>query len=375
MLFPKTPQNTYSVTRFLKGIEQGHIPSKAWLGGRLEQREENQIWLSGQGQIVSLKTQGQWLKGIEPGDEICVRYEKTQDILFASDPVLLVKAKRQGVTIPNPWVAQWFNFLTEVREKLSALGLQEVQTPSLVQNPGMEPHLTSFETSWDFGSKTKRMFLPTSPELHMKQLLSSGWTDIFEIKNCFRSEEFSKHHEPEFTMLEWYRAFSDLELIKSDLKALLRKFDPQIEFLDMDVEGLIPEKVVMEIEPNLPKDKAVFLTGYPASEAALARVTDDGKADRFELYWKGLEIANAFHELNDPAEQRRRHLADQKYRQENGLQEYPLDENFLGGLEQGMPPSGGIALGLDRLFMALYDVPSIQEMRLFPITHQLRGEL
>ena len=375
MSFPKTPDNTYSVTRFLRAMEEGPIPSSGYLGGRLEQVDEKQIWLSGQGQVVSFTIQGEWPEFLEPGDDITVKYEKAETSLFASSPELMVKGKRVGLGQKNPWAEKWTGFLKEVRAQLTSQGLQEVQTPSLVQNPGMEPHLSSFETSWNFGSKKMRMFLPTSPELHLKQLLSSGWTDIFEIKNCFRSEELSKDHEPEFTMLEWYRAFSDLELIKEDLKALIRKFDPDVEFIDMEVDDLSAEKVVMEIEEQLPKDKAVFLSGYPASEAALARLREDGKADRFELYWKGIELANAFHELNDPEEQRKRHLADQKYRVENGLQEYRLDENFLGGLEQGMPPSGGIALGLDRLFMALYDVPSIQEMRLFPITHQLREEL
>ena len=169
--------------------------------------------------------------------------------------------------------------------------------------------------------------------------------------------------------------FRILELIKSDLKALIQKFDPEVEFLDMEVDELSAEKMVMEIESQLPKDKAVFVSGYPASEAGLSRIREDGKADRFELYWKGLELANAFHEFNDPEEQSKRHKADQKYRVDHGLQEYRLDENFLGGLEQGMPPSGGIALGLDRLFMALYDVPKIQDMRLFSVTHQLRYEL
>lgn len=304
---------------------------------------------------------------------------------------------------------KWGLFIKTLRSFLEQKSLLEVRTPSLVVNSGMEPTLEPLSTNWNFGSRSATLRLPTSPELHLKKLLCHGYTDIYEVKSCFRNQELTKQHEPEFTMLEWYRAFADLQMIEDDLRGLIKLFSPGtvVEVTDFTTlfekyfsfdlkpsctyEELLPlaKKLNLDvtaaenfddlfhmigafsIEPQLDKNKATIIYGFPASQAALAKVEASGFAGRFELYWKGLEIANAYNELQDPKAQRQRHLLDQSQRLEKGMTPLPLDESFLKSLEKGLPPSAGIAVGLDRLFMAVYDILSISESREFTIKDQL----
>ena len=306
---------------------------------------------------------------------------------------------------------QWAEFQAQVESVLNQLGLLKVNTPSLVVNPGMEVELNSFKTNWTLGSRNESLFLPTSPELHLKRLLTSGLTDIYEIKTCFRNDELSEYHEAEFQMLEWYRAYADLQLIEQDLLTLIETIKPGIQVTRKSVSELFSEHLdfeltpqtcgddllelakahnlgvsdneswndlyhylyVQKIEPHLRQYEALILYNYPPSQAALAKLTKEGWADRFELYIDGVEIANAFNELTNPEEQLERFKRQQAERKKLGKEVLPIDENFIRDLQKGMPPSGGIALGLDRLFMKVYGVKSIQEIRAFPMNDVLKG--
>jgi lysyl-tRNA synthetase class 2 len=283
----------------------------------------------------------------------------------------------------------------------------------------MEIHIRPFEL------KTGA-FLPTSPEFAMKRLLVGGLEKIFQICPSFRYEPNSTTHHPEFTMLEWYRAYAGMEAIQEDTEKLVEALairihgEPVIGFGDREISVKTPwprlrvrdlfgelgvdlvaadtvEKLAAEcrrlkivpagtsldrdtwddlyfriwlnrIEPNLPADQAVFVERYPRSQAALAILDRDPDgsvwAKRFEFYIGGLELGNAFEELTDAAEQRARFQRDMRERVEiygGSFAASPLDEGFLGALEEGMPPSGGIAVGVDRLVMLLANEPDIEK--------------
>lgn len=327
---------------------------------------------------------------------------------------------------------KWSEFLAQVRSFFTSEGFLEIPTPSLVQNPGTEPTLDPFQTTLEIGTKIKQaLYLPTSPELHLKKTLAMGYRKIFEIKPCFRNGEITETHEPEFTMLEWYRAYADLNQIREDLKMLIREmvraagpsssrsigiaefsaakelpfhsrsvselFHEHLDFnltprttaqdlfhlcqkkeLPADVtwsfDDLFHYLFVTVIEPQLETNEPMFVYDYPPSQAALARLTKDGWGDRFELYWKGLELCNAFHELNDPVEQRKRSQEDLEKKRQLGKPTQSLDEDFFLALESGLPPSAGIALGLERLFMAIHDIDEIEALKLFSYQKYLDQE-
>lgn len=338
---------------------------------------------------------------LKPGDKIAVwvnpKLGKAEKIWL-----LAPNLKQYYKSITNT-VVNWYKFQQKVREFFIKSEFLETSTPSLVQNPGMEPHLQSFQTHWKFGENSKKLFLPTSPEIHLKKLLSQGLKNIFEIKSCFRNEESSPIHTPEFTMLEWYRAYKGLEAIENDIKNLLTELTQKpieiekfhlkefyeshfkadwSEIFDFNAlkqraqdEGFSSTSLswndlfswfqVTVVEPELQKlDNPVLLYGFPDLQPSLAR-SYKGESERFELYWKGIELANAYHELNDPIVQRQRWLEDLRERQNLGLQIYELDEEFLESLEQGMPPSSGIALGLERLYMVINNIDNIDNLRPF----------
>lgn len=307
---------------------------------------------------------------------------------------------------------KWQDFLVAVAHFFVERGLTPVMTPSLVECPGMEPNLNPFKTEFQHGGFSKSLFLPTSPEIHLKKLLAKGYTDFFEIKTCYRNQEVSPIHEAEFMMLEWYRAFSNLNLIREDLEQLLEYlnesgfilngnynieshsvaelFKKYLEFelhpetsiielqelaqrfnlhfkLDYSWDDLFHLLFISLIEPKLSSENPSFIHSYPPSQAALARINNEGWAERFELYWRGVEIANAFDELTDPDEQLKRFEKDQESRQKGGGLELPIDQEFIVALKQGVPPTGGIALGLDRLFLAGQQLQALNEFRWFSI--------
>lgn len=337
---------------------------------------------------------------LRPGDKLAVTLNSSGHV---DNIILLAPNLCQDFKTLSSKVFDWYKFLNEIRTVFLQNDFVEVYTPNLVANPGMEPHLRAFKTTWNFGKDKKNYYLPTSPEIHLKKLLSQGMENIFEIKACFRNEERSEVHSPEFHMLEWYRAYTGLDAIELDLKRIFSKLlNHSIEFkryhlrhfyesyfkadwseifnfeafklraekygfssMDMTWNDLFSWFQVTVVEPELKKiDKPVILYGFPDLQPSLARNLNR-ESERFELYWKGVELANAYHELNDPVEQEKRWLKDQDFRRNNNLDVYELDYEFLEALKMGMPPSSGIALGLERLFMVLNNIENIQELSPF----------
>ena len=264
-----------------------------------------------------------------------------------------------------------------VRAFFDARGFVEVDTPVRIAAPAPEPHIDC--------PPAPPGFLRASPELQMKKLLCRGMRRIYQIGPCFREGETGRRHQPEFSMLEWYRADSDYAEIMSDAESLVAQvlgleapfrrmtvreaylslagWDPFAAFdqdrFDFDMAA--------KIEPGLPKGP-LFLVDYPPAAASLSKIRrtpgEPDVAERFELYVDGIELANAFTELTDPAEQRARFEAAREERRALGEADYPLDEEFLSMLGS-MPPSGGIALGIDRLAMLAAGASSIGEVMAF----------
>jgi lysyl-tRNA synthetase class 2 len=260
----------------------------------------------------------------------------------------------------------------------------EVTTPLRVPAPGVDFHVDAIESSGKY--------LITSPELHMKRLLVGGLPRIFQLAKVARADEEGPLHAPEFTLLEWYRAFADLEQVLVDTEQLVRSVvrslagEDQVFVLGKrkvsvtepferisvrqaferyagikDAARLASrdedryfELLVSRVEPALAEhSRPVFLTHYPLSQAALSRphADDPTVAERAELYFGGVELCNAYGELTDPVEQRRRFVLEAKRRKAQARAVYPLDEPFLASLVEGMPPSAGNALGFERLVM------------------------
>jgi len=280
-----------------------------------------------------------------------------------------------------------------IRALLDAQGFVEVETPVRIPCPANEPHISAPPSGDNF--------LRTSPELHMKRLLCAGCERIYQMGPCFREGERGERHRPEFTMLEWYRANGGYLDVLADFEALVRAcarllhgearwtfggvaVDAESPWLRLTVQeayrrlaGWDPlEKfdaerfdldMALKVEPALPKDRPCVLIDYPAQAASLSRLSaaDPRVAERWEAYIGGIELCNAFGELTDAKVQRERFIAAAAQRRLDGDRPYPLDEPFLEALERGMPPSGGAALGVDRLCMVLLDLPSIDLVRAF----------
>ncbi|MGZ6131064.1 MAG: EF-P lysine aminoacylase EpmA [Myxococcaceae bacterium] len=323
--------------------------------------------------------------------------------------------------MPNPsqWAAARARQVLQraIRQHLESLGYLEVETPLLVPAPGMEPHIRAFEVPFvpetDVG-RPRTLYLHTSPEYAMKRLLADGTGPVFQICKVFRNGEVSPTHNPEFTMLEFYRPHSDYRAIMADLEgtlvagaAALGRPEPfgQCPYERVTVREALRRETGIDlhqagdastlaaaaravgvrtepgdgfddvffrlflehVEPRLGRDRPAFLIDYPASMAALARLSPDDPsvAERFELYGRGLELANGFSELTDAAEQRRRLEEERAYRIARGRPAYPLDEPFLEAVGR-MPPAGGVAIGLDRVLMLLLGADRIEDVLLFP---------
>jgi elongation factor P--(R)-beta-lysine ligase len=295
----------------------------------------------------------------------------------------------------------------------------EVETPNLIPIPGMEPHINPFETKFipETGiGKQLCMYLHTSPEYAMKRLLSKYKQNIFQICKTYRNGEISKTHNPEFTMLEFYRPFVNYEGIMAHTEAALSHVESAINKtsntfqktpyerisvrdavllhagIDIQIhntfESLLKQAKEMSVfvspeaktfddvffhiflervEHKLGFNRPTFLIEYPSSQASLARLKpgDSTVAERVELYVNGIELGNGFSELVDAVEQRKRLTEEQAYRKSLGKPVFPLDEKFLESLKE-MPESAGIAIGLDRVLMLLTGATEISDVLLFP---------
>lgn len=297
--------------------------------------------------------------------------------------------------------------LAAVRRFFEARGFLEVDTPAIVPSPGLDLHLDAFAVGRDLTAP--RGYLITSPEYQMKRLLAGGVPRCFQVTRCFREGEVGRRHNPEFTMLEWYRAFAEVEALIDETEALVREVaralgrvrslelfghrvsleapferltvgeafaryagvpaDEAIAMASADEDRFF-RLLVDVVEPALARaTMPVFLVEYPAPFASLARLKpgDARVAERFELYVAGVELCNGFGELTDPAEQRARLLRDQAAREALGKPVYPIDERFLAALEEGMPESAGNALGLDRLIAVCLGTEVIASVQAFPL--------
>jgi lysyl-tRNA synthetase class 2 len=278
----------------------------------------------------------------------------------------------------TPFLLLRSRIIQAIREFFFAKGYLEVETPVLVPAPAPELHVDAIQAG--------QLFLHTSPELCMKRLLAAGYGKIFQVCRCFREGERGASHLPEFTLLEWYRSGTDYLGLMDECEELLLSLSRKLGYRDkiryqgeeVDLRtpwirlsvreafhryadtameeavtaGSFDEIMVTRIEPHLGFAKPTFLYDYPASLAALARIKEKEpeSAERFELYVAGLELANAFSELTDPEEQKRRFERDTADRRRLTKTTYPLPDKFLEALAT-MPASAGIALGVDRLVM------------------------
>jgi len=275
-------------------------------------------------------------------------------------------------------LAQRSEFLRALRGFFYENGFIEVETPVKIHAPAPEEFIESVQSEGDF--------LRTSPELAMKVLLSQGCRKIFQIGSCFRANESGRRHLEEFTMLEYYAAgwnyrelaeftarmldaasgfcgiFSGCETITVD--EAYRRY-AGVSAFDADRDGSFDELMVTKVEPELGKEKLTFLIDYPASRASLSRISakDPRVAERWELYRNGLELGNAFGELTDAAEQKRRFAAANAFRASQKMHAYPEPVGFYEALDRGLPESSGCALGVDRLIMLLCGVSDIHDVR------------
>lgn len=297
--------------------------------------------------------------------------------------------------------------LGRARAHFAQTGALEVETPLLVRAAVTDVHLESLEVRRSDG--TRIGFLHTSPEYAMKRLLSAGAPDLYQVAHVFREGERGRRHNPEFTMIEWYRLGVDHHGLMRDVEALLRALlepvrpvgptvhvtyaeafeatlglDPLVAVpaeieaalrragLDVpdgvrgDRDGLLDLGMSLRVAPGFPDDRITFVRDFPASQAALARV-DGPVASRFEAFWGGLELANGFHELCDAAEQAQRFSTDLATRRARGLPEREADQRFLAALSAGLPDCAGVALGFDRVVMLAAGASTIDEVITFPI--------
>lgn len=301
--------------------------------------------------------------------------------------------------------------VSQIRQFFTDRCILEVETPILSQYAVTDVHLSSFHTQYlkpgeDVGQQGRKMSLITSPEYHMKRLLAAGSGPIYQLVKCFRNhEEISRIHNPEFTMLEWYRIQFDMMQMINEVDDLLQtvldcepaerisyqkvfqrhlNIDPleadhatlvnaltqlnvEIDANNFDRDTLLQCLFSFGIEPHIGQDKPVAVFNFPASQAALAAISseDHRVASRFEFYYKGVELANGFKELTNPQEQRMRFEQNNIDRANQNLPPQNIDIELLAAMESGLPDCAGVAVGLDRLIMLALNADSLDDVMSF----------
>eukprot|EP00611_Tribonema_gayanum_P029200 TRINITY_DN7730_c0_g4_i1.p2 TRINITY_DN7730_c0_g4~~TRINITY_DN7730_c0_g4_i1.p2 ORF type:complete len:325 (-),score=61.81 TRINITY_DN7730_c0_g4_i1:172-1146(-) len=295
------------------------------------------------------------------------------------------------------------SLMRRIRAFFDAREVLEVETPVLSKGATVDPQIDSFATRGE-------RWLQTSPEFAMKRLLAAGSGPIWQLARVFRIDESGRHHNPEFSLLEWYRPGWDHHRLIDECDALLRALgassqacerlsyreaflrhagvDPLRDSLDTlraslpaslaelalpDGDDIAMRDFVLDllmshvVGPELGREVPLVLSDFPASQAALARIRHDDPpvAERFEIFWRGIELANGFHELTDAGEQRRRFEADRARRLAEGRIAPPYDAQLIAAMEHGLPDCAGVAIGVDRLLMLMLDLPTIGEVLAF----------
>ena len=298
--------------------------------------------------------------------------------------------------------------IKKIRQFFDEKDVMEVDTPALCHASVTDLNLHAFSCRFDdpLSPVVTQLYLQTSPEFAMKRLLCAGSGAIYQLSKAFRNEEAGRLHNPEFTMLEWYRPDYDHFMLMDEVETLVcailgtanagrltyqqafiqhLQFDPLLEDMaslkrlceslgytelalaETDPDILLNLLFSQHIEPAISQHQPCFVYDFPASQAALARLNTNNPlvAERFELYYRGVELANGFHELSDASEQRKRFEQDNKKRHQVGLPTIAVDEFFLAALESGLPPCAGVAVGVDRLVMLALDCQHISQVLAF----------
>lgn len=285
--------------------------------------------------------------------------------------------------------------LADLRRYFAQAGVLEVETPLVGSTAGTDPALEPLMVRYTgpVYPQGAKLYLQTSPEFGMKRLLAAGSGPIYQICKAFRDGEAGRLHNPEFSLLEWYRPGFDLVQLMDELAGVVRMalLQPDLESvrisyadlfasmlgvdvvassvqqlravavrhhvlgadgLDLDLDGWLDLLMSHLIQPKLGHDGLCFVSDYPVSQAALARVNPDGRsAARMELFYQGVELANGFHELLDAGEQARRFEVENCVRRSRGQRPIKVDRLLLGAMQHGLPDCSGVAVGLDRLLM------------------------
>ncbi len=299
--------------------------------------------------------------------------------------------------------------LKTLREFFLARDVLEVETPSLANGTLPDPHIESLHCDFHLAHRApaQRLYLQTSPEFHMKRLLAAGSGSIYQICKAFRNHEAGRYHNPEFTLLEWYRVGYDhhdlmdevsellcltltvehcdrityqdlfkqalnldpLTCTTTDLRRCLQRYElDKVTEIDEAQHDLALQLLLSHvIEPTLGQSQPMFIYDYPRSQAALANIREnDNVAERFEVYYQGIELANGFHELTCPDTQLARFREAAQARTKAGLPKVHADSHLIAALDNGLPPSAGVALGVDRLLMLMLSKHDIQHVLAFP---------
>lgn len=301
-------------------------------------------------------------------------------------------------------------FLRKIRDFFYKRGVLEVETPLMCRHAATDPYINPIPVLYPYTSthENQHYYLQTSPEFSMKRLLAAGSGPIYQICKAFRADERGRLHNPEFSMLEWYRPGFNHHALMDEIESLLglilgaskaERFTYQAifeHFLEFNPHNVSVEQlkqcvssqgirlsaavvnrltvddcldILMThcIEPHLGFDNPVMIYDFPISKAALAKASIENPmvAERFEVYVRGIELANGYHELIDPNIQLERAQADCEYRKKNAYMEIPIDFHLIEALKAGLPESAGVALGLDRLLMLILDSQDIQEVIAF----------